>query len=96
MTQRNKTLVLNKKSYFNIRFSGRLYTSINTFKYHVFAPMGRFQLELIFLYLDGTTMENEGKINIYKEPRSTLTGWMICPRTSGCEASIRFAGHGPQ
>ena len=25
-------------------------TSINTFKYHVFAPMGRFQLELIYLY----------------------------------------------
>ena len=22
----------------------------NTFKYHVFAPMGRFQLELIYLY----------------------------------------------
>ena len=25
------------------------YTTI-TFKYHVFAPMGRFQLELIYLY----------------------------------------------
>ena len=24
--------------------------TINTFKYHVFAPMGRFQLELIYLY----------------------------------------------
>ena len=23
---------------------------INTFKYHVFAPMGRFQLELIYLF----------------------------------------------
>ena len=23
---------------------------INTFKYHVFAPMGRFQLELIYIY----------------------------------------------
>jgi hypothetical protein len=23
---------------------------INTFKYHVFAPMGRFQLELIYFY----------------------------------------------
>jgi len=23
---------------------------INTLKYHVFAPMGRFQLELIYLY----------------------------------------------
>ena len=23
---------------------------LNTFKYHVFAPMGRFQLELIYLY----------------------------------------------
>ena len=22
----------------------------NTFKYHVFAPMGRFQLELVYLY----------------------------------------------
>ena len=46
--------------------------SINTFKYHVFAPMGRFQLELIYLYftplfrrqqlLDGTTVENKGKL----------------------------------
>ena len=25
-------------------------SKINTFKYHVFAPMGRFQLELIYLY----------------------------------------------
>ena len=24
--------------------------SNNTFKYHVFAPMGRFQLEIIYLY----------------------------------------------
>ena len=24
------------------------YEGINTFKYHVFAPMGRFQLELIY------------------------------------------------
>ena len=23
----------------------------NTFKYHIFAPMGRFQLELIYLFL---------------------------------------------
>ena len=23
---------------------------VNTFKYHVFAPMGRFHLELIYLY----------------------------------------------
>ena len=43
---------------------------INTKKYHVFAPMGRFQLELIYLYfppsshlvLDGTTVENKGKL----------------------------------
>ena len=50
----------------------------NTFKYHVFAPMGRFQLELIYLYfpppshllyviicmyiIDGTTVENKGKL----------------------------------
>jgi hypothetical protein len=27
-----------------------LYMVINTFKYHVFAPMGRFQLELIYLH----------------------------------------------
>ena len=33
---------------------------INTFKYHVFAPMGRFQLELIYLY--GRTVENKGKL----------------------------------
>ena len=25
--------------------------NVNTFKYHVFAPMGRFQLELFYLYL---------------------------------------------
>ena len=38
--------------------------NFNTFKYHVFAPMGRFQLELIYLYLfiDGTTVENKGKL----------------------------------
>ena len=37
---------------------------INTFKYHVFAPMGRFQLESIYLYLftAGTTVENKGKL----------------------------------
>ena len=29
---------------------GRTTTAINTFKYHVFAPMGRFQLESIYLY----------------------------------------------
>ena len=48
----------------------------NTKKYHVFAPMGRFQLELIYLYippsshlvylyintLHGTTVENKGKL----------------------------------
>ena len=36
---------------------------INTFKYHVFAPMGRFQLESIYLYFPpGTTVENKGKL----------------------------------
>ena len=47
---------------------------ICTFKYHVFAPMGRFQFELIYLYflpsfhltdgkmLDGRTVENKGKL----------------------------------
>ena len=40
---------------------------INTFKYHVFAPMGRFQLELIYLYFPpsfhhGRTVENVGKL----------------------------------
>ena len=30
--------------------SSRLLSKINTFKYHVFAPMGRFQLESIYLY----------------------------------------------
>ena len=43
---------------------------INTFKYHVFAPMERFQLELIYLYFppslhqifDGETVENKGKL----------------------------------
>ena len=50
---------------------------INTKKYHVFAPMERFQLELIYLYfppssihiLDGTTVENKGKL--------ILSGWLI-------------------
>ena len=32
----------------------------NTKKYHVFAPMGRFQLELIYLY--ETTVENKSKL----------------------------------
>ena len=30
--------------------SRNIFSRINTFKYHVFAPMGRFQLELIYLY----------------------------------------------
>ena len=44
----------------------------DTFKYHVFVPMGRFQLELIYLYFlpsfcqkqlfDGKTVENKGKL----------------------------------
>ena len=46
------------------------FSVFNTKKYHVFAPMGRFQLELIYLYfppssyliLDGTTVENKGKL----------------------------------
>ena len=44
-------------------------TFINIFKYHVFAPMGIFQLKLIYLYfplsfhlLDGRTVENKGKL----------------------------------
>ena len=40
------TVDINEKTSKN--FSGKVYTS--TFKYHVFAPMGRFQLELIYLY----------------------------------------------
>ena len=40
---------------------------INTKKYNVFAPIGRFQLESIYLYfpalfLAGTTVENEGNM----------------------------------
>ena len=44
------------------------YIYFNTKKYHVFAPMGRFQLESIYLYfppsseLAGTTVENKGKL----------------------------------
>jgi hypothetical protein len=35
----------------------------NTFKYHVFALMGRFQLESIYLYFPaGTTVDNKGKL----------------------------------
>ena len=37
-----------------------MYNCLDTFKYHVFAPMGKFQLELIYLY--GTTVENKGKL----------------------------------
>ena len=36
---------MNKKYECKVNF-----TDINTFKYHIFAPMGRFQLELIYLY----------------------------------------------
>ena len=32
---------------------------INTKKYHVFAPMGRFQLESIYLYFPGPSQETE-------------------------------------
>ena len=42
----------------------------NTFKYHVFAPMGRFQLESIYLYLPGTTVENKGKLIILIIPNN--------------------------
>ena len=57
------------------------YAYFDTFKYHVFAPMERLQLELIYFYfppsshlivvpsnildgtiLDGTTVENKGKL----------------------------------
>ena len=31
-------------------YSIKVLQTINTFKYHVFAPMGRFQLESIYLY----------------------------------------------
>ena len=42
----------------------------STKKYHVFAPMGRFQLESIYLYfppssqhiIAGTTVKNKGKL----------------------------------
>ena len=37
---------------------------VNTFKYNVFAPMGRFQLELIYLYFP---------------PSSHLTVGCFCP-----------------
>ena len=44
----------------------RLKVGINTKKYHVFAPMGRFQLESIYLYFPGTTVENKGKLILIK------------------------------
>ena len=34
---------------------------LNAFKYDVFAPMGRFQLEFLLLF-DGKTVENKGKL----------------------------------
>ena len=37
--------------FISCRFWSFLITSLNTFEYHIFAPMGRFQLELILIYL---------------------------------------------
>ena len=66
--------ILNLIFYLNNTYVRSLYG--NTFKYHVFAPMGRFKLELIYLYfnilyyiiilLDGRTVENNGKLILYE------------------------------
>ena len=40
--------------------------SVNTKKYHVFAPMGRFQLESIYLYFP-PPVENKGKLILNKK-----------------------------
>ena len=47
------------------------FTVVNTFKYHVFAPMGRFQLELIYLYFP---------------PSSHLIYVCFCPPTVNCSS----------
>ena len=47
---------------------------VNTKKYHVFAPMGRFQLELIYLYFP-PTVENKGKL-ILKEIGVNTRNWI--------------------
>ena len=38
------------KKMLHTKMEGKLPRRINTKKYHVFAPMGRFQLESIYLY----------------------------------------------
>ena len=53
----------------------------NTKKYHVFAPMGRFQLESIYLYFppsSGTTVENKGKLIL----SLIMSTFLIRPATS--------------
>ena len=44
---------------------------INTFKYHVFAPMGRFQLELIYLYFPEVTSTPTRPVDNVVNERST-------------------------
>ena len=41
---------LRPSSAYSLLFTYKYSAGINTFKYHVFAQMGRFQLELVYLY----------------------------------------------
>ena len=45
----------------------------NTFKYHVFAPMGRFQLELIYLYFPPSSISNS-RLSLSCRPFERPTG----------------------
>ena len=73
---------------------------ISTFKYHVFSPMGRFQLQLIYLYfppsshliyIDGTTVENKGKLILaflsinqsFCRPTRTVISWSLFSVVNG-------------
>ena len=61
----------------------------NTFKYHVFASMGIFQLELINLYLP-PTVENKGKLILYNSSILNTNTLMIL---RGPEQMLHYFRH---
>ena len=67
---------------------------VNTKKYHVFAPMGRFQLESIYLYfppssqLAGTTVENKGKLI---KQHIVWTFLSFCPKLKSYSSHLHIA-----
>ena len=81
----------NYSNYYSFDFNS--FYNINTFKYHVFEPMGRFQLELVYLYfppsfhltvvsVDGTTVENKGKLILIKTMLCFI--WHLGLKREGC------------